>query len=252
MAPLIALLVLAGSIAASAAIPGSDGVIHGCYRVSDGRLRVIDPNMEGACAAGERSLTWNAKGLRGPKGPKGVVGPRGPKGLRGLRGVVGPRGLKGVAGLRGLQGLQGLHGLKGDPGTTITHVVASFAPATDSFSVASWTQPANTIANVYWRVNVTTPGTPCQSAVAAHVGAFQFWLNDTTDAGAEAGNADMAPAQTESLPALGTDSTSALGALLPGQYDLKTEMNNSFLTVPALDCTGTVVQTDVWVEVEGT
>ena len=102
---------------------------------------------------------------------------------------MGHRGLKGVAGHRG-PGAQGRAGTPAHQGRSRGLVapasrspasVASLDPSTDPSSVASWTQPAGTIANVYWRVNVTTPGGSCLSTVAEHVGQFQFWLNDTTD-----------------------------------------------------------------------
>jgi Collagen triple helix repeat (20 copies) len=252
--PMVAALVLAGSVAAFASIPGSDGVIHACFRVSDGQLRVVDPAHEGSCAHGESALSWNAQGRPGPRGPKGAVGPRGPKGLmghRGLKGVAGRRGPKGLKGGPGTPGAPGAPGGPGDPGITVTRVVASLDPSTDPSSVASWTQPAGTIANVYWRVNVTTPGGSCLSTVAEHVGQFQFWLNDTTDLGQDQSSADMGPGQTQSFPAIGSDSTTGTtGALFPGSYQLKTEFVTPAGSVPASDCIGTVVQTEVFVETE--
>ncbi len=259
MVPLIAALIFAGSVAASASIPGSDGVIHACFRQSDGQLRVVDPLHEGSCGAGESSLSWNARGRIGPRGLKGVAGPRGLKGAtgrRGPRGVIGRRGLKGVKGdtgapgAPGAPGTPGTPGAPGTPGVTVTRIVATFDPGTDTSSIASWTQPANTIANVFWRVNVTTPGGSCLSSVAEHVGAFQFWLNNTTDLGQDPTNADIGPAQTQDFPAVGSDSASALGVLFPGSYELKTEFSNPGGSVPASDCSGTVVQTEVFVETE--
>lgn len=43
---------------AFAAIPGTDGVIHGCYKTVGGDLRVIDPGAGGACKPSEQSLEW--------------------------------------------------------------------------------------------------------------------------------------------------------------------------------------------------
>ena len=253
MIPLIAALVLAGSFAASATIPGPDGLIHTCYRLSDGRLRVVDPAHEGSCAPSERALAWNARGRIGPRGPKGVIGPRGfrgPIGPRGLRGVIGPRGLKGAKGDTGSIGPKGNTGNTGAPGMVVTRIVAFFNPATDLSSTASWTQPVNTIANVYYRVIVTTPGGSCVSSVAEHVGTLQFSLNATTDLGQDSTGADLAPATTQNFPAVGSRSTSALGTLFPGTYNLKTEFTDPPASEPASDCTGTVVQTEVFVETE--
>ena len=53
---------------AYASIPDSGGVIHGCYKTSDGKLRVVDST----CASGETSLNWNQTGPVGPQGPVGI------------------------------------------------------------------------------------------------------------------------------------------------------------------------------------
>lgn len=96
--------------AAAVAIPGPDGVIHGCYAKSDttqsaipygrGDLRVVDAGV--ACKSSEIAVSWNQKG------PKGDTGPQGPQGLAGPQGEPGPQGLPGP---------QGAQGPKGDPGT---------------------------------------------------------------------------------------------------------------------------------------
>lgn len=59
---------LMGSITTAvvmAAIPGSDGIIHGCYRNSgvqnSGQLRVID-NTTSTCSSSETALDWNQSG----------------------------------------------------------------------------------------------------------------------------------------------------------------------------------------------
>jgi hypothetical protein len=62
----LAALGLSGGIA-YATIPGSNGVIHACYKAS-GQLRVID---SGSCGSGETALTWNQSGPPGPPGPPG-------------------------------------------------------------------------------------------------------------------------------------------------------------------------------------
>jgi hypothetical protein len=48
----------AGGIA-YASIPGSNGVIHGCYQKLNGQLRVIDPGTGGTCTVSENPLDWN-------------------------------------------------------------------------------------------------------------------------------------------------------------------------------------------------
>ena len=58
---------------AYATIPGSNGVIHGCYNKA-GVLRVIDVSDGTACVAGETALEWNQQGPQGPQGPPGHAG----------------------------------------------------------------------------------------------------------------------------------------------------------------------------------
>jgi hypothetical protein len=78
----IALGVLAGiGAVAHAAIPDSNGVIHGCYG-KDGKLIVIDSATE-QCKSGETTLDWSATGPQGPEGPQGPQGAQGPAGPSG-------------------------------------------------------------------------------------------------------------------------------------------------------------------------
>ena len=64
----IALFVCGG--VALATIPGSNGVISGCY-VKDGysgagKVRVIDAQAGKTCNSTENALSWNKQGPRGP------------------------------------------------------------------------------------------------------------------------------------------------------------------------------------------
>ncbi len=68
----IVALVLAGSGFAVAAIPGRDGVIHGCFNKRTGGLRVIDTGKH--CTRRERALNWNQKGKPGATGAAGKQG----------------------------------------------------------------------------------------------------------------------------------------------------------------------------------
>ena len=52
-----------GSVA-WAAIPDANGVIHACYKQSNGALRVIDAPAE-SCDASESPLSWSQSGLSG-------------------------------------------------------------------------------------------------------------------------------------------------------------------------------------------
>ena len=66
-----------GAFAAHAAIPGSDGVIHGCY-AHNGQLRVIESGQW--CKKSETALNWNQKGSPGSPGAQGQQGPPGEPG----------------------------------------------------------------------------------------------------------------------------------------------------------------------------
>lgn len=87
----IALALLGGGIAfAAGAIPGTDGVISGCYQKEQGQLRVV---AEGTtCRPSEHAISWNQTGPQGPAGPQGPTGPQGPAGPTGATGPAGPQG----------------------------------------------------------------------------------------------------------------------------------------------------------------
>jgi len=69
-----ALVTLVGVGIGVAAIPGTDGVIHGCYKSQNGQLRVIDPDSRGKCVPSEKALDWNATGPPGAPGAPGMSG----------------------------------------------------------------------------------------------------------------------------------------------------------------------------------
>lgn len=84
-------LVLAAAVfglvsAVQAAIPDSNGVIHGCVLPS-GNLRVID-SATGACKGNEASLEWNQAGAPGPAGQDGAPGADGAPGKDGVSPTV--------------------------------------------------------------------------------------------------------------------------------------------------------------------
>jgi hypothetical protein len=75
--------------AVQAAIPSSNGVIHGCYQfsapnTSRGVLRVINAENGEPCRFNEHPLNWNQSGPTGPTGPTGPRGPTGPTGPGGF------------------------------------------------------------------------------------------------------------------------------------------------------------------------
>src|SRR6476469_923458 len=64
-----------------AAIPSSDGVIHGCYgkpgTPQKGELRVVNAEQVEQCRFYENQLNWNQIGPTGVTGPTGPTGPTG-------------------------------------------------------------------------------------------------------------------------------------------------------------------------------
>jgi hypothetical protein len=66
---------------AFATIPGSTGVIDGCYEKRTGILRVIDTEAGKKCASFEMPISWNKKGETGDPGAQGEQGPKGDPGL---------------------------------------------------------------------------------------------------------------------------------------------------------------------------
>jgi hypothetical protein len=99
-----------------AAIPGSGGVINGCYGASNGQLRVIDAESGETCKNNEKAISWNEKGQKGDTGAAGPQGPAGPAGAAGPQGPQGPAGQNGAVGSQGPQGATGPQGPKGDKG----------------------------------------------------------------------------------------------------------------------------------------
>src|ERR1035437_3100703 len=92
---LIALFVALGGVsyAAVSAIPGPDGVIHGCYQKHKGSLRVVAKGKK--CSKAELTISWNKQGtpgVQGMPGTQGNAGPTGPQGAQGVAGNVGAAG----------------------------------------------------------------------------------------------------------------------------------------------------------------
>ena len=72
-----------------AGIPGSNGVISGCYTTASGSLRVIDAERLQRCnSAKEKAIEWNQRGEAGPQGPQGETGPQGPQGDPGAASAI--------------------------------------------------------------------------------------------------------------------------------------------------------------------
>lgn len=94
----VALVVALGGVA-TAAIPGADGKIVGCYEAKKGALRVIDAEGGVTCEKYETQIAWDQAGTPGPQGPQGATGPQGPQGETGQTGPAG--GLSGYEVVKG-------------------------------------------------------------------------------------------------------------------------------------------------------
>ena len=139
VAAITALLLSTGI--ASASIPDSSGVIHGCY-AKGGDFRLIDAPKE-QCKVGEKAVQWNQTGPQGPAGatgPQGQVGPVGPQGPEGPVGPRGPAGLAG-AGLESLDQLEGVPCRVGEPEEGV--VVLDYDAATWEISLTC--KPSNLV-----------------------------------------------------------------------------------------------------------
>jgi hypothetical protein len=124
------LLTLAGSVAvvgvaggvALATIPDSGGVVHLCYAVTNGNVRVVDPASRHkdtqSCRKNEQALPINQRGPTGATGPTGPTGQQGPTGPTGATGPTGSTGQQGPAGTAGPTGPTGEQGPTGATGAT--------------------------------------------------------------------------------------------------------------------------------------
>jgi hypothetical protein len=121
-----ALLVTSAVAFATGQLIGANNTLNGCYKASDGDLRVVAAGA--VCKENELPISWSIQGpkgdkgepglqgIRGEPGPQGTPGTPGEKGDPGPQGPPGEKGEKGDTGPEGLQGLQGLRGEKGEEG----------------------------------------------------------------------------------------------------------------------------------------
>jgi hypothetical protein len=104
-----------GAVWSQSSIPGTDGLITGCYQANGADatngtpLNIIDPN-KASCGKNQTSVTWNQIGPAGPQGPQGPQGATGP---------AGP----------GLTFTVTLGGVPGSPGPQLTHDGTYFVDA---------------------------------------------------------------------------------------------------------------------------
>ncbi len=90
VASTLALVFAMGGGAYAAIAPASNGVIHTCFRTSNGSLRVVRAGAR--CGRRERALAFNQRGPLGPRGATGAPGPIGKTGATGRTGRTGTAG----------------------------------------------------------------------------------------------------------------------------------------------------------------
>jgi hypothetical protein len=91
-----------------------DGVIHGCFKQTNGNLRIVGAADD--CRNREQAIAWNQQGIQGERGERGRPGPAGPDGPPGPQGETGEQGPRGPAGPPGPVGPQGETGEPGPEG----------------------------------------------------------------------------------------------------------------------------------------
>jgi hypothetical protein len=108
---LTGIAVAGGAVALMATASSSPQTITAC--IPFGRNAVFHAaRQDGTCPSGDKTLSWNGTGPRGPMGLRGPIGPRGPKG------ATGATGPKGATGATGPNGATGATGATGAPGAT--------------------------------------------------------------------------------------------------------------------------------------
>jgi Collagen triple helix repeat (20 copies) len=171
--------VAAGVAYATGAIPGSDGVIHGCYD-NGGNVKVAPT---ATCPKGYTALPWNqtgragATGATGPAGATGQAGPPGPSGGPGPAGATGPAGPKGTDGKDGTDGAPGppgpasLEALNGKPCTFKGEGASptfNEHPSSVTVGMDAETGVVSIICNPVFRVSVSTVENGTLSSVNIH------------------------------------------------------------------------------------
>ena len=111
------LLLVPATAAAGAEYRGYDdqGVVHACFHVDTGVVRIDDLEGRG-CNGAEQPVVWAREGARGATGQPGATGAQGDAGAAGAQGERGPTGPQGETGETGPQGEEGPRGARGPEG----------------------------------------------------------------------------------------------------------------------------------------
>ncbi len=118
--------------AAHAASRGHSQRIYACVTARFDTLNLS--SARAACPAGQRKISWNADG---PRGPRGLIGATGTAGTHGTNGATGNQGTGGTDGAQGTAGAQGATGAQGPAG------------AQGAVGATGLTGPAGTLSSAY-------------------------------------------------------------------------------------------------------
>lgn len=188
---------------AEATIPDANGVYTACFTPGWAYIRVIDTAVTTACRSGEKKISWNKQGPKGPAGLTGAMGPAGAQGLPGATGAVGPAGPIGATGPAGSLG-SFAHKI-GDvgPGGGFIFFVNHFDQYPGfTYLEAAPTDASTLFATVFEWCNLTTTSIPAAAGWAANaVGRGQAnttaMLGVCASGAANAADAYVAPNTTD-------------------------------------------------------
>ncbi len=145
----------------------SGGKLYACVTALYETLNVSSASA--TCPDGQRKISWNIRGERGPKGrrgPQGNTGPQGDMGATGPLGATGPQGPKGDTGATGAMGPQGP---KGDPGATGA-TGPQGAPGPTTVVAGSKIGPFTSTNGTYFGTELTPSVAKCPAATEAYGG----------------------------------------------------------------------------------
>jgi hypothetical protein len=214
--------VLIAGAGAVAATQTSTAVIHGCYSTKTGVLRRI--RATGHCKSGERTLNWNAQGIRG---------------IRGVKGETGSPGIDGT--------------------TVVDRMrLSSFTVPPDGafhsvpLSGTTWTQAADQVNVFYGGLSYAMPAT-CNGILRQNAMSIRAYVDGTLVNAKPGGSADvfnsLAPAETGTMTDIFEDASRPTISLfepgVPTAHTFELDVRNDDCTQPGEDISLTNIGIDV-------
>jgi hypothetical protein len=156
----VAVVAIAGGVTYAVADIGGGGVISGCYKENNGRLRLIDPATD-SCRRNETPISWSQTG---PQGPAGATGATGPTFLTGRTlGVVG----NAISWAHRLGSSQQLSRLGKCTEPAGSDAVSELCDDGDKVTFIPTGTVGDTVMNIYLNVNGVLSGLACHVATSA-------------------------------------------------------------------------------------